>query len=220
MYLIQDEHGQIELAHSISAGLDYPGIGPEHSYYHDIGRVTYECASDEEAMEALVRFTKIEGIIPAIESAHALSYVEKLAPKMKQNDILVVTISGRGDKDMETIQQYIQQRKEDKMSKIFIPYIMGNRQFLENVKLLDKSGADIIEIGVPFSDPVADGPIIMKAGHEALKDHITIDYIFDELDKHQNEINCKCVLMTYYNVILSYGEKAFFKNAMILVFME
>ena len=64
MYLIQDEHGQIELAHSISAGLDYPGIGPEHSYYHDIGRVTYECASDEEAMEALVRFTKIEGIIP------------------------------------------------------------------------------------------------------------------------------------------------------------
>ena len=130
---------------------------------------------------------------------------------MKQNDILVVTISGRGDKDMETIQQYIQQRKEDKMSKIFIPYIMGNRQFLENVKLLDKSGADIIEIGVPFSDPVADGPIIMKAGHEALKDHITIDYIFDELDKHQNEINCKCVLMTYYNVILSYGEKAFLK---------
>ena len=211
MYLIQDEHGQIELAHSISAGLDYPGIGPEHSYYHDIGRVTYECASDEEAMEALVRFTKIEGIIPAIESAHALSYVEKLAPKMKQNDILVVTISGRGDKDMETIQQYIQQRKEDKMSKLFIPYIMGNRQFLENVKLLDKSGADIIEIGVPFSDPVADGPIIMKAGHEALKDHITIDYIFDELDKHQNEINCKCVLMTYYNVILSYGEKAFLK---------
>ena len=91
MYLIQDEHGQIELAHSISAGLDYPGIGPEHSYYHDIGRVTYECASDEEAMEALVRFTKIEGIIPAIESAHALSYVEKLAPKMKQNDILAVS---------------------------------------------------------------------------------------------------------------------------------
>ena len=95
------------------------------------------------------------------------------------------------------------------MSKLFIPYIMGNRQFLENVKLLDKSGADMIEIGIPFSDPVADGPIIMKAGHEALQNHITIDYIFDELDKHQNEINCKYVLMTYYNVILSYGEKPF-----------
>lgn len=112
MYLIQDNHGQIELAHSISAGLDYPGIGPEHSYYHDIGRVQYENATDIEAMEALIRFSKIEGIIPAIESAHALSYVEKLAPTMKQNEIIVVTISGRGDKDMETIQQYMQQRGE------------------------------------------------------------------------------------------------------------
>ncbi|MCQ9279570.1 tryptophan synthase subunit beta [Staphylococcus borealis] len=110
MYLIQDDHGQVELAHSISAGLDYPGIGPEHSYYHDIGRVKYEHASDTEAMEALIRFSKMEGIIPAIESAHALSYVEKLAPKMNKDEILVVTISGRGDKDMETIRHYIKTR--------------------------------------------------------------------------------------------------------------
>ncbi|PNZ67279.1 tryptophan synthase subunit beta [Staphylococcus croceilyticus] len=110
MYLIQDDNGQIELAHSISAGLDYPGIGPEHSYYYDIGRVKYECASDQEAMEALIRFSKIEGIIPAIESAHALSYVEKLAPIMKKDEIIVVTISGRGDKDMETIRQYTNER--------------------------------------------------------------------------------------------------------------
>lgn len=110
MYLIQDRHGQIELAHSISAGLDYPGIGPEHSYYNDIGRVHYTNATDTEAMEALIRFTKDEGIIPAIESAHALSYVEKLAPQMDKDQLLVVTISGRGDKDMETIRQYIQQR--------------------------------------------------------------------------------------------------------------
>ena len=98
------------------------------------------------------------------------------------------------------------------MSKLFIPYVMGNRQFLENVKLLDENGADIVEIGVPFSDPVADGPIIMRAGNEALKDYITIDYIFNQLDKHQNEINCKYVLMTYYNIILRYGEEAFFKK--------
>ncbi|MBF2758574.1 MULTISPECIES: tryptophan synthase subunit beta [unclassified Staphylococcus] len=110
MYLIQDDHGQVELAHSISAGLDYPGIGPEHSYYHDIGRVKYEHASDTEAMEALIRFSKMEGIIPAIESAHALSYVEKLAPKMSGDEILVVTISGRGDKDMETIRHYMKTR--------------------------------------------------------------------------------------------------------------
>lgn len=110
MYLIQDKHGQVQLAHSISAGLDYPGIGPEHSYYNDIGRVTYTEASDEQAMEALIRFTKAEGIIPAIESAHALSYVERLSPTMNKDDIIVVTLSGRGDKDMNTIRQYTQQR--------------------------------------------------------------------------------------------------------------
>lgn len=110
MYLIQNDQHQIELAHSISAGLDYPGVGPEHCYYHDIGRVTYESASDEEAMEALVRFTKAEGIIPAIESAHALSYVEKLAPQMNKDEIIVVTVSGRGDKDMEAIRKYMEQK--------------------------------------------------------------------------------------------------------------
>ncbi|WP_232796210.1 tryptophan synthase subunit beta [Staphylococcus canis] len=110
MYLIQNDQDQIELAHSISAGLDYPGVGPEHSYYHDIGRVKYETATDTEAMEALIRFSKLEGIIPAIESAHALSYVEKLAPTMDKDDIIVVTVSGRGDKDMETIREYTQNR--------------------------------------------------------------------------------------------------------------
>ncbi|MDH9160133.1 tryptophan synthase subunit beta [Staphylococcus succinus] len=112
MYLIQDDDGQIELAHSISAGLDYPGVGPEHSYYHDIGRVKYETASDQQAMDALVRFTKAEGIIPAIESAHALSYVETLAPTMDEEAILVVTVSGRGDKDMETIRNYMREEGE------------------------------------------------------------------------------------------------------------
>ncbi|QIH75037.1 tryptophan synthase subunit beta [Macrococcoides canis] len=107
MYLIQDKHGQVQLAHSISAGLDYPGVGPEHSYYHDIGRVTYTSVTDNEAMEALVNFTKLEGIIPAIESAHALSYVEKLAPTMNKDQILVVTVSGRGDKDIHTIRDFM-----------------------------------------------------------------------------------------------------------------
>ncbi|GEP83515.1 tryptophan synthase subunit beta [Staphylococcus piscifermentans] len=110
MYLLQNEEGQIGLAHSISAGLDYPGIGPEHSYYNDIGRAEYPSASDEEAMEALIRFTKAEGIIPAIESAHALSYVEKLAPTMDKDEIIVVTVSGRGDKDMDTIRKYMKER--------------------------------------------------------------------------------------------------------------
>ncbi|SCT50446.1 Tryptophan synthase beta chain [Staphylococcus aureus] len=132
MYLIQDEGGQVQLAHSISAGLDYPGIGPEHSYYHDIGRVTFENASDTQAMNALINFTKHEGTIPAIESAHALSY--------------------------------------------------------------------------------ADGPVIMEAGQQAIKQGITIDYIFEQLEKHGNQIKCQYVLMTYYNIICHYGEQAFFEK--------
>lgn len=112
MYLIQDDNGQIKPAHSISAGLDYPGVGPEHSYYHDIGRVTYVHASDDEAMQTLVNFSRLEGIIPAIESAHALHYVERLAPTLTPEQLIVVTISGRGDKDMETIRQYTQSQQD------------------------------------------------------------------------------------------------------------
>ncbi|MCJ1668240.1 tryptophan synthase subunit alpha [Staphylococcus sp. NRL 19/737] len=98
------------------------------------------------------------------------------------------------------------------MSKLFIPYVMGNKDFIKNIKVLDENGADIIEIGVPFSDPVADGPVIMDAGNKAFKEGITIDFIFNELVSHQHEINCKYVLMTYYNIIVSYGEEAFFKE--------
>lgn len=112
MYLIQDDNGQIKPAHSISAGLDYPGVGPEHSYYRDIGRVDYVHASDDEAMDTLTRFARLEGIIPAIESAHALSYVERLAPTLTPEQLIVVTISGRGDKDMETIRQYTQSQQD------------------------------------------------------------------------------------------------------------
>ncbi|GGA87894.1 tryptophan synthase beta chain [Staphylococcus muscae] len=114
MYLIQDDNHQIAQAHSISAGLDYPGVGPEHSYYHEIGRVDYVSATDDEAMQALIRFSQAEGIIPAIESAHAISYVEKLASQMSKEEIIVVTVSGRGDKDMETIRTYMKEQEANK----------------------------------------------------------------------------------------------------------
>lgn len=101
MYMTNDD------AHSISAGLDYPGAGPEHCYYNDIGRVNYEYATDEEALNALQILSKTEGIIPALESSHAVAYALKLAPTMAKDDILVVTISGRGDKDMEQVMDYL-----------------------------------------------------------------------------------------------------------------
>ncbi|MEH7884852.1 tryptophan synthase subunit beta [Bacillus sp. JJ1609] len=103
MYLLQDEDGQIQEAHSISAGLDYPGIGPEHSYLHDINRVKYEAVTDEEALMAFKLLSRLEGIIPALESAHAVAYAVKLAGDMSEKESLVVCLSGRGDKDVHTI---------------------------------------------------------------------------------------------------------------------
>jgi len=102
-YLLQDEDGQITEAHSISAGLDYPGIGPEHSWLHESGRVTYMPITDDEALEAFQLCTKLEGIIPALESAHALAALPKIAPKMGKGKIILVNVSGRGDKDIFTV---------------------------------------------------------------------------------------------------------------------
>ncbi|MDG1995756.1 MAG: tryptophan synthase subunit beta [Emcibacteraceae bacterium] len=102
-YLLMDDDGQINEAHSISAGLDYPGIGPEHSYLHEIGRVKYVPIDDKEALEAFQICTKLEGIIPALESAHAIAYVMKMAPDLPEDHIIVMGLSGRGDKDIFTV---------------------------------------------------------------------------------------------------------------------
>ncbi|WP_339714934.1 tryptophan synthase subunit beta [uncultured Sneathiella sp.] len=102
-YLLQDDDGQILEAHSISAGLDYPGIGPEHSWLNDVGRVKYVNATDQEALDAFQLCCKLEGIIPALESAHALAYLEKLAPGLPKDHLIVVNLSGRGDKDIFTV---------------------------------------------------------------------------------------------------------------------
>ncbi|MBM3555733.1 MAG: pyridoxal-phosphate dependent enzyme, partial [Alphaproteobacteria bacterium] len=99
-YLLQDADGQIEEAHSISAGLDYPGIGPEHAWLHDTGRVTYSSATDAEALEAFQLCCRLEGIIPALEPAHALAYVMRVAPGMAKDKIIVMNMCGRGDKDI------------------------------------------------------------------------------------------------------------------------
>jgi tryptophan synthase beta chain len=101
--VLEDKFGQINLAHSISAGLDYPGVGPEHSYYKKIGRAKYVAVKDKEALEGLKLLSRTEGIIPALEPAHALYYVSKLAPKLSKNKIIIVCLSGRGDKDVELV---------------------------------------------------------------------------------------------------------------------
>ena len=102
----QDKHGQISPVYSISAGLDYPGVGPEHAYLKEIGRANYVAITDEEAVDAFEYLSKIEGIIPAIESSHAVAYAKKLAPTMKKDEIIIVCLSGRGDKDVAAIAKY------------------------------------------------------------------------------------------------------------------
>jgi tryptophan synthase beta chain len=105
-YLLQSDEGQIQLAHSVSAGLDYPGIGPEHAFLHDSKRVHYYGVTDQQAMDAVKRVSEKEGIIPAIETAHALAYLENLMPMTQNDEIVVVNFSGRGDKDMKTISEW------------------------------------------------------------------------------------------------------------------
>jgi len=107
-YLLQDSTGQVSETHSVSAGLDYPGVGPEHSYLKEMRRVIYKACTDEQAIQAFMTLSKREGIIPALESAHAISYGMKLAKKMRSTEKIVITLSGRGDKDVEIVQKYIE----------------------------------------------------------------------------------------------------------------
>ncbi len=106
-FLLQDKDGNITPAHSISAGLDYPGVGPEHAYLHSIGRVNYVSVTDDEALEGFKILTLEEGIMPALESSHAIAYAMKLAPTMKKEEILVINLSGRGDKDIHTVASHL-----------------------------------------------------------------------------------------------------------------
>lgn len=113
-YLLQDKEGQISETHSISAGLDYPGVGPEHSYLKDVKRVKYDAVNDKEAVEAFLLLSKHEGIIPALESAHAIAYAIKIAKNMPKSESIVVTLSGRGDKDVEEVGRYLSKNVKNK----------------------------------------------------------------------------------------------------------
>ncbi|MEA2176028.1 MAG: tryptophan synthase beta chain [Blastocatellia bacterium] len=111
-YVLQDERGQIAATHSVSAGLDYPSIGPEHAFLHDAGRVRYVSASDREALDAFQTLSQLEGIIPALESAHAIAHTLKLARQMNSQQLLIVNLSGRGDKDVNTVQESLEAEEE------------------------------------------------------------------------------------------------------------
>jgi tryptophan synthase beta chain len=110
--VLADDDGQIFPAHSISAGLDYPGVGPEHAFLRDSGRAEYAAVTDDAALDAFVWLSRMEGIIPALETAHAVAYVRELAPTLGREDIVLVNLSGRGDKDAPTVREILEQRAE------------------------------------------------------------------------------------------------------------
>ena len=113
-YLMQDNDGQISETHSISAGLDYPGVGPEHAYLKDENRVEYKAVTENEVIDAFLILTRTEGIIPALESAHAIAYAIKISKKMKKTESIVVTLSGRGDKDIDIVKEYLAKNVKNK----------------------------------------------------------------------------------------------------------
>jgi tryptophan synthase beta chain len=111
--VLADDDGQIAPAHSISAGLDYPGVGPEHAYLHEIGRAEYEIATDEEALEAFQLLSRCEGIIPALESSHALAHAQKVAKQLPAEAVVIVNLSGRGDKDVDEVRSILESRRQE-----------------------------------------------------------------------------------------------------------
>ena len=228
-YLLQDEDGQITEAHSISAGLDYPGIGPEHSWLHEIGRVEYLAATDQEALDAFQLCCRTEGIIPALEPAHALAHVMKVAPGLPADSIVLMNMCGRGG------QGHLRGGRtsgREAVSRIAARFALlrqeGRRALIPFLEAYDPdeatstailhgmpgAGADLIEIGMPFTDPMADGPTIQTAGLRGLKAGATLAKTlamvagFREMDA-----DTPVILMGYLNPILSYGADRFCTDA-------
>ena len=228
-YLIQDEDGQVLPAHSISAGLDYPGVGPEHSWLKDAGRAEYVAVTDEEALDALMLLTRLEGIIPALESAHAVAHAVRLAATLPREARLVIGLSGRGDKDVETVRAARAARSQPgpppgravsridaafaglraRHERALIPYFVAGDPSLEMTARLieeaDARGADVIEVGLPFSDPLADGPTIQRAAVRALERGTSLYRLLPVLAGVSGRIRAPLVLMTYLNPLHRYG---------------
>ena len=199
--LLQDEHGQIQETHSVSAGLDYPGVGPEHALLASIGRLGFAAAEDDESLAALAECSQYEGILPAIETAHAFAGARKYAQRNPGCRILI-GLSGRGDKDMPTLQRTLAQgadlmtstttaQPRDSISTAISnaassgrPAIVGfmtagfpDRAHFSNSLRAIATEADVVEIGVPFSDPMADGATIQRASFASLQGGFTLTWL-------------------------------------------
>ena len=258
--LLQTPGGQIIEAYSVSAGLDYPGVGPEHCHLADVGRARYAVCDDSHAIHAFDALCRCEGIIPALESSHALAEAIRIAPTLPREAVLVVNLSGRGDKDMDNVTQwkaahpdyryegphspeggtpqgpgsqpvtvetqspssvhrspaggarlqsvFAHAKAEGRAARVlYMPCGFPSMAETESaMEALIAGGADVLELGVPFSDPIADGPVIQAAGQQALAGGVDLPKILalaGNLRAKHPETGL--VLFSYYNPILAYG---------------
>ncbi len=244
-YVLQDDEGQITEPYSISAGLDYPGVGPEHSYLKDSGRAEYRAVTDDAAMQALRLLSRTEGIIPAIESAHALAGALELGRELGPDGLMLVNLSGRGDKDMDTAARYFGLYDADDEVDATRRSERGTRSEradrtagadprgrqgrepgrahrLPAGRLPDRrrrhrggqggastGGADIVEVGLPHSDPVLDGPVIQTADDIALKNGVRIADVLRTVREAHAATGKPVLVMTYWNPVDRYGVERF-----------
>ena len=201
--VLADEDGQIADAHSISAGLDYPGVGPEHAYLRDSGRARYVGTTDDEALEAFRRLTRTEGIIPALEPAHALARVDDV-----DGELIVVCLSGRGDKDLAEVLCI-----STCVSKTLVIYLMSGPETPELADAAVEGGADLVELGFPFSDPLADGPVVRRAAEKALAQGMRTKACLECLAAVRERVDVPLVPMTYSSLLEAYGWERFAADA-------
>jgi len=274
-YFCQDDDGQIAPVYSISAGLDYPGIGPEHAWLHDTGRAQYVPITDEQAVEAFEYLARTEGIICAIESAHAVAHVRNIAAQFRPDQDIVICLSGRGDKDVAAIARYRGREIDEPLidhapaaapfigqpaaltsggktplpvpdtglqvippntssdytmsnttqrpiagafdhGKAFIAFVtVGDPSIAktaEYVEALVDGGADLIELGIPFSDPIAEGPVIQEADQRALNADTDLDTVFGLAADLNRRVDVPLVFLTYLNPVFHTGYKRFFER--------
>jgi tryptophan synthase beta chain len=266
-YVLQDLDGQIAATHSISAGLDYPAVGPEHARLRELGRAEYTVAGDSEALAAFQLLARTEGILPALESAHAIAEAVRLAPRLSRDQLLLVNLSGRGDKDLDTVVQALARAgggeqgaksKEPKtttpcsmlhapcsiprgpassvhtvgLARIAAAFAAARRQGRAAlmpyftlgypdastseaiVRALAEAGADLLELGIPFSDPLADGPAIQRSTQVALERGMTLAGCLQLVARLRAAgVAQPLLLMGYFNPILAYGVERFASDA-------
>ncbi|MCB9688187.1 MAG: tryptophan synthase subunit beta [Alphaproteobacteria bacterium] len=249
--VLQDDVGQIEEAYSVSAGLDYPGVGPQHAHLRATGRATYESVTDDEALDALRWLCRAEGILPALESAHAVAAARRAVGRHAPDDDVVVNLSGRGDKDLAHVMgerraPHVQvpvapatlppaeaalpraargtrafpeaaARAKAEGRGLVVPFLVlgdpGPEASVALCRALVDGGADALELGLPFSDPPADGPVIQAADQRALAAGTTPELALGLVARVRAFTDVPVSLLVYFNLVLSYGVERFYADA-------